>query len=180
MVDMAMPPIELRRTFGVAARAGLPLRRRRVPRLVGVAGKRAEVERGAGDRATNPLQLALVFPALFLVVSLATAWVQSVFGQRRIFALAALFGASDIDPFVLGFSQRAAEDEPLGGSRAVLIAASANNLAKAGYPIGLGGFTAAQRTDGNDPGDPHATWPRGSSRLPRVSGVASIPKKGAQ
>lgn len=29
---------------------------------------------------------------------------------------------------------------------AVLIAASANNLAKAGYAIGFGGFTAAQRT----------------------------------
>lgn len=77
---------------------------------MGVAGKRAEVERGAGDPATNPLQLttALVFAALLLVVSLVTARVQSAFGQRGIFALAALFGASDIDPFVLGLAQGAA------------------------------------------------------------------------
>jgi uncharacterized membrane protein (DUF4010 family) len=35
---------------------------------------------------------------------------------------------------------------PSAVAAAVLIAASANNLAKAGYPIGFGGFTAAQRT----------------------------------
>ena len=52
---------------------------------------------------TNPLQLttALVFAALFLAISLATTWVESVFGQSGIFTLAALVGASDIDPFVL-------------------------------------------------------------------------------
>src|SRR5580692_3533341 len=42
--------------------------------------------------AANPLQLttALIFAVVFLAVSLATAWVQSVFGQTGIFTLAAL------------------------------------------------------------------------------------------
>ena len=51
---------------------------------------------------------ALVFAAFFLAVSLATAWVQSVFGQPGIFALAALVGVSDIAPLVLGLAQGAA------------------------------------------------------------------------
>jgi uncharacterized membrane protein (DUF4010 family) len=55
----------------------------------------------AGDLAipaANPLQLttALIFAALFLAVSLVTAWVESVFGQAGVFTLAALVGASDI------------------------------------------------------------------------------------
>ena len=59
---------------------------------------------------------ALLFAAFFLAVSPATAWVQSVFGQPGIFALAGLVGASDIDPFVLGLAQGAAH-WPIGGSR---------------------------------------------------------------
>ena len=110
------------------------------------------IEPGAAETlsipAANPLQLttALVFAALFLAISLATTWVEAVFGQSGIFTLAALVGASDIDPFVLGLAQGAAPDLGLSAlAAAVLIAASANNLAKAGYAIGFGGFTAARR-----------------------------------
>jgi uncharacterized membrane protein (DUF4010 family) len=95
--------------------------------------------------ANNPLQLttALVFAGLFLLVSLATPWVEAVFGQPGIFILAALVGASDIDPFVLGLAQGAAPGMGLSAlAAAVLMAASANNVAKAGYAIGFGGFTA--------------------------------------
>jgi uncharacterized membrane protein (DUF4010 family) len=89
------------------------------------------------------LTTALVFAGLFLAVSLATPWVESVFGRSGIFILAALVGASDIDPFVLSIAQGAAPNlgmSPLAA--AVLIAASANNLAKAGYALGFGGFAA--------------------------------------
>ena len=110
MADMAMPPIEL------AERLAL------LPALafLFVAGgflawwEWRESEPRSSEElaipATNPLQLttALVFAALLLVVSLVTARVQSAFGQRGTFALAALFGASDIDPFVLGLAQGAA------------------------------------------------------------------------
>lgn len=98
--------------------------------------------------AVNPLQLttALVFAALFLGVSLATAWIEGVFGQAGIFTLAALVGASDIDPFVLALAQGGAPGMSLAAlAAAVLIAASANNVAKAGYAIGFGGFAAAAR-----------------------------------
>jgi uncharacterized membrane protein (DUF4010 family) len=98
--------------------------------------------------SANPLQLttALIFAALFLAVSLVTAWVRSVFGPAGIFTLAALVGTSDIDPFVLNLAQGGVFAMPLSAiAAAVLIAASANNLAKAGYAIGFGGPAAAER-----------------------------------
>jgi uncharacterized membrane protein (DUF4010 family) len=98
--------------------------------------------------AANPLQLttALIFAVVFLAVSLATAWVQSVFGQTGILTLAALVGASDIDPFVLSLAQGGAPGMSLSAvAAAVLIAASANNIAKAAYAIGFGGLAATER-----------------------------------
>ena len=98
--------------------------------------------------AANPLQLAtaLIFAALFLAISLITAWVESTFGQGGILTLAALVGASDIDPFVLNLAQGGAPNTGIAVLAAgVLISASANNLAKAGYAIGFGGFRAARR-----------------------------------
>jgi uncharacterized membrane protein (DUF4010 family) len=104
-------------------------------------------ERGAASDlaipAANPLQLstALVFAALFVVISLATVWVERLFGQAGILTLAALVGASDIDPFVLNLAQGGVPGMSLSAlAAAVLIAASANNLAKAGYAIGFGGL----------------------------------------
>jgi uncharacterized membrane protein (DUF4010 family) len=92
--------------------------------------------------AANPLQLttALVFAALFVAISLATAWAEHRFGQAGIFALAAIVGASDIDPFVLNLAQGGAPGMSLSAiAAAVLIAASANNLVKVGYALGFGG-----------------------------------------
>ena len=98
--------------------------------------------------AANPLQLttALIFAVLFLAISLMTAWVESIFGQAGILTLAALVGAGDIDPFVLNLAQGGAPDMDITAlAGAVLIAASANNLAKAVYAIGFGGLAAAGR-----------------------------------
>ncbi len=109
-------------------------------------------ERGAARDlaipAANPLQLntALLFAALFVVISLATVWLERLFGQAGIFTLAALVGASDIDPFVLNLAQGGAPGMSLLAlAAAVLIAASANNLAKAGYALGFGGFARTKR-----------------------------------
>ena len=96
-----------------------------------------------------PLQLttALVFTALFLAVSLATTWTESTFGQAGVFSIAALVGASDITPFLLSLAQGGAPGMTFSAlAAAVLIAASANNLAKAGYTIGFGGLAAAERS----------------------------------
>ena len=92
--------------------------------------------------AANPLQLttAFIFAALFVAIALATVWVEHLFGEAGIFTLAAIVGASDIDPFVLNLAQGGAPamSHAAVGS-AVLIAASANNLAKSGYALGFGG-----------------------------------------
>jgi uncharacterized membrane protein (DUF4010 family) len=79
------------------------------------------------------------------VISLVTAWVEAAFGQTGIFTLAALVGAGDIDPFVLSLAQGGAQGIAAPTAAAVLIAASANNPAKAGYAIGFGGLTGAKR-----------------------------------
>jgi len=94
----------------------------------------------------NPLELtpALVFAVLFIAISLATAWVRLRFGSIGIYVLASVVGLTDIDPFVLSIASGSAA--PLAGNTAaaaVLIAASSNNLLKAVYAIGFGGFRFA-------------------------------------
>jgi uncharacterized membrane protein (DUF4010 family) len=94
---------------------------------------------------TNPLQItaAVIFTAVFVGVSLATTWTESTFGQTGVFSVAALVGVSDITPFILSLAQGGAPGmSPSALAAAVLIAASTNNLAKAGYAIGFGGLAA--------------------------------------
>ena len=98
--------------------------------------------------AANPLQLttALVFAVLFVAISLATVWVERLFGQTGIFTLAMLVGFSDIDPYVLNLAQGGVPGMGLSSiSAAVLIASSANNLVKSGYAIGFGGWGQTAR-----------------------------------
>jgi uncharacterized membrane protein (DUF4010 family) len=84
----------------------------------------------------NPLELrtAFVFAALFLVVLVLTHVAVETVGTSGLFALAALFGLSDVDPFVLGLAQSASRPESLATlAQAVTVAAAANNLAKGVY-----------------------------------------------
>jgi uncharacterized membrane protein (DUF4010 family) len=93
-------------------------------------------------RPKNPLELtsAAIFAGMFVLVSLATTWVQGEFGQAGVYALAALIGVTDIDPFVLSIAQGA---EVSLGIRvmtiALVIAASSNNLLKAIYTVVFAG-----------------------------------------
>ena len=82
----------------------------------------------------NPLELATAatFALLFVVISIATAWATQRFGSTGIYALAAIVGVSDIDPFVLNLAQA---DPTATAASAILIAASSNNLVKAVYAI---------------------------------------------
>lgn len=85
---------------------------------------------------TNPLELsaALVFAVLFVVISVASSWVNVRFGAGGIYGLAALVGFSDIDPFVLSVAQEHAGTLSVAtGASAVLIATSSNNVLKAAY-----------------------------------------------
>lgn len=129
------------------------------PALLGLAGfgsilaglwywasaQRTAVATEAANPA-NPLELtaALVFAALFVVISLASAWVRSQFGAAGLYGLAAIVGATDIDPFVLSVASgdSAALSNATAGA-AILIAAASNNVLKALYTAGFAGFRAA-------------------------------------
>ena len=84
----------------------------------------------------NPLELgtAAIFAALFVLISLISTWVTAEFGTAGTYALAAVVGFADIDPFVLNLAQGGTSG--ISGSAAaaaIVIAASSNNLLKAGY-----------------------------------------------
>lgn len=96
----------------------------------------------------NPLQLqtAVIFAVLFVIISVAVAWVGSVFGEKGVFGLAAVVGAADIDPFVLSIVQGGVPNVHSGAlCAAIIIAASSNNIVKAAYTIFFGGFAALYR-----------------------------------
>ena len=93
----------------------------------------------------NPLELgpAAIFALLFIAVSLASSFATAQFGTSGIYALAAIIGVSDIDPFVLNLAQGGAANVPnVALSAAILIAASSNNVLKAFYAISFAGGRA--------------------------------------
>jgi len=93
----------------------------------------------------NPLELgaAAVFALLFVAVSLATVLAKSQLGISGIYALAAIVGISDVDPFVLNLAQGGvAGVENAALAAAILIAASSNNILKAAYAAGFAGGRA--------------------------------------
>jgi uncharacterized membrane protein (DUF4010 family) len=98
--------------------------------------------------AINPLQIptAITFAVIFVVISVLTEWIRSAFGQSGVLVLAALVGVTDIDPFVINIAQGGVPGLSVTAlSAAVLIAASANNVAKAAYALGFGGIESARR-----------------------------------
>jgi uncharacterized membrane protein (DUF4010 family) len=110
------------------------------------AGRATDHVRPAESPPSNPLELtpALVFALVFVAISLVTTWVRLRFGSIGIYVLASVVGLTDPAPFVLSIASGSAA--PLAGNTvaaAVLIAASSNNLIKAVYAIGFGGFRFA-------------------------------------
>ena len=107
------------------------------------------VRRGGKDHAAlqtaiqpstnrNPLELgpAAIFAVLFIAVSFASSFATAQFGTSGIYALAAIIGVSDIDPFVLNLAQGGAANVPnVALAAAILIAASSNNVLKAFYAV---------------------------------------------
>jgi uncharacterized membrane protein (DUF4010 family) len=95
----------------------------------------------------NPLEIvpAAVFAGLFVATSLASSFATSEFGTSGIYALAAIIGVSDIDPFVLNLVQGGTTGITSAAiAAAILIAASSNNMLKAFYAVSFGGrMTAA-------------------------------------
>jgi uncharacterized membrane protein (DUF4010 family) len=110
------------------------------------AKQRTEPEKAMRPSANrNPLELgpAAIFALLFIAVSLASSFATAQFGTSGIYALAAIIGVSDIDPFVLNLVQGGAASAPNTAlAAAILIAASSNNLLKAFYAVSFGGARA--------------------------------------
>ena len=98
--------------------------------------------------ATNPLQIptALIFASIFVVISVVTTWIRAAFGQTGVLIMAAVVGATDIDPFVINIAQGGVTDLSVTTlSTAILIAASSNNIAKAIYAVAFGGVKSSRR-----------------------------------
>src|SRR5580658_1953745 len=94
----------------------------------------------------NPLEIipAAVFAVLFIATSLASSFATSEFGASGIYALAAIIGVSDIDPFVLNLVQGGTTGVTnTVAAAAILIAASSNHMLKAFYAVSFGGSTTA-------------------------------------
>lgn len=90
----------------------------------------------------NPLGLGTgaTFAVLFVAVSIASSWAMRQFGAAGIYALAAVVGVSDINPFVLSVAQHGAgEVSATVGAIAVLVATASNNLFQAAYATGYSG-----------------------------------------
>jgi uncharacterized membrane protein (DUF4010 family) len=106
-----------------------------------IGGPRQRGE-GSASAPNNPLELvtAVTFAVLFVVISIASSWATQRFGSAGVYALAAIVGVSDIDPFVLNLAQptaaQVAIDVAVG---AILVATSSNNLVKVVYAIAYSG-----------------------------------------
>lgn len=103
-----------------------------------------EVDPTSTPRTSNPLELtsALTFAGIFTVVLVATRFVADRFGGTGVLVLAAIMGAADVDPFVLGLTQTVGAGLVLEiAVLAVLIAAAVNNLMKGVYALIFGSKT---------------------------------------
>jgi uncharacterized membrane protein (DUF4010 family) len=115
-----------------------------------VIGKPAKEQAAKPDAmklaaSRNPLELgaAIVFAALFVATSFLSTWATKEFGVTGIYALAAIVGISDIDPFVLNLAQGGLSGVSAATvAGAILIAASSNNILKAFYAAFFAGGRA--------------------------------------
>jgi uncharacterized membrane protein (DUF4010 family) len=101
---------------------------------------------GARAAPRNPLELtaAVIFAALFVVISIATQWARAHFGAAGVDTLAAVVGFTDIDPFVLSIAQGGTGAMPAAtAATAVLIAIASNNVLKAVYAVAFAGWRAS-------------------------------------
>ena len=98
---------------------------------------------------TNPLELssAFTFAGIFLIVLVATRMVAERFGGTGVLILAAIMGAADVDPFILGLTQQGGTTVPLEtAALAVVLAAATNNLMKGIYSVVFGSKTTGRIT----------------------------------
>ena len=105
--------------------------------LAGSALRRRDVPTTLLDHPTmlqNPFEIrpALVFAALFVMLTMLTTFVSAHFGQSGVFSLAGISGVMDVDPFILSLAQGTEMAVRLA-ARAVIIALMSNTLMKGLY-----------------------------------------------
>ncbi len=84
----------------------------------------------------NPLELgaAFLFAGLFVGMLFITHFAMLYLGRAGLFALAAVMGVSDVDPFILSLAAPSAALTPVAlAGGAIVIAAASNNLVKGVY-----------------------------------------------
>ncbi len=91
----------------------------------------------------NPLEIwsALLFAGLFVAITIATRLAGQYLGDTGLYALAAVMGISDVDPFILSLTQTAGATAgtPLHvAAVAILVASASNNVLKGIYAITFG------------------------------------------
>lgn len=86
--------------------------------------------------AKNPLEIgtAFLFGLVFVLMLALTHYASLYLGRAGVYALAALTGFTDIDPFVLGLASTVGTITTIQvATAAIVIAAASNNAVKAGY-----------------------------------------------
>ena len=95
---------------------------------------------GEAHEPANPLEIraALVFALLFVAMLVAGHLAALYLGRSGVYALAAVMGIADVDPFILSMTQAAGASAGLSvAAAAILIAAASNNVAKGVYAYAL-------------------------------------------
>jgi uncharacterized membrane protein (DUF4010 family) len=124
-------------TIGLAAIAVGLFLTRRAERTV--PGCELETPTGRGDG--NPLEMtsAFTFGVIFVAILIATRFVAERFGSIGVLVMAAIMGAADVDPFILGLTQTVGTGLTVEtAALAVVIAAAVNNLMKGVYALIFG------------------------------------------
>lgn len=114
--------------------------------LTKIAGE-FSIANGKPRQPSNPLELssAFTFAGIFLVVLVATRIVAGRFGSTGVLVLAAIMGAADVDPFILGLTQHAGGGLPMAtAALAVVLAAATNNLMKGVYAFAFSSKTTGR------------------------------------
>jgi len=103
-------------------------------------GQRGDDGGALAEDIDNPLEIwaALAFAALFVVITIATDWARVHYGRLGLYALSAIVGVADLDPFVISLS-RAAEPALAERTAAIVIAIAGNNVVKAGLLLAFAG-----------------------------------------
>ncbi len=97
----------------------------------------------------NPLELrtAFFFAGIFLIVLVVTRLARAYMGNTGLYALGAVIGFTDVDPFILSMTQATDSAAQLGMSAgAIAIAAASNNLAKGIYAYAFGSRSAGRQS----------------------------------